>query len=654
MEQTDDTQVNAVQAPCPNGNDEAKNINEEHKVWRKNTPFLYDGLLTRNMEWPSLTLQWMPHSSSAFTPPDGQEPVMLEDGQTVHTLLLGTNTSGQDKDYIILAEVMIPEWTALEKVDQETPSRPLGKLRIRQKICHEGEVNRARYMPNNSNIIATHGPDSSVYVFDISKHPLSSSVPNPQMTLQGDDLSQAAKKQVDFFLLKTLADLRINEMFAIIAGYDETKPALQDLKTCLETTYQRDQLIASLQKVIEIRLLHPGANTADIITLYVSAIKVLRLLDPSQVILHSVCDRIQWYLREREDTVRCVVKSLTEEEGQSELIGEVGAGPLIEDDGASDDEPDGGENPAEWTPAPVEAIAHGGRWRTADIISSLVGIYGSKELFVSEYRMLLADRLLSALDNEIDKEMRTVELLKLRFGDASLHYSEVMLKDITDSRRINNNIQYKYKEVHDESLPIYVTCLSRLFWPQLKQDTFKLPPKIQEYIKIYTEAFSTIKAVRTLDFKPHYGKVDLTLTLEDRILEVTVTPLAATIISLFGDQGTWTMDDLTATIEATPSTLRPHLSFWVSKGVLDEDPTGTYTVIECSSGVQRSKHKLAYLAGAEEEESPSSTQKNDDMQMYMQFITGMLTNLGSLPVERIHAMLSMFAGGSLPPIQQLK
>lgn len=81
-------------------------------------------------------------------------------------------------------------------------------------------------------------------------------------------------------------------------------------------------------------MLHPGANTSDIITQYISSIKVyvgltpfsgvvlctlvdswqgLRLLDPSGVILERVCDPVRNYLRVREDTVRCIVASLTDD-----------------------------------------------------------------------------------------------------------------------------------------------------------------------------------------------------------------------------------------------------------------------------------------------------------------------------------------------------
>lgn len=35
-------------------------INEEYKIWKKNSPFLYDLLLSHALEWPSLTVEWLP------------------------------------------------------------------------------------------------------------------------------------------------------------------------------------------------------------------------------------------------------------------------------------------------------------------------------------------------------------------------------------------------------------------------------------------------------------------------------------------------------------------------------------------------------------------------------------------------------------------
>ena len=47
----------------------------------------------------------------------------------------------------------------------------------------------------------------------------------------------------------------------------------------------------------EQRLLHPGANTADIITQYISSIRSLKILDSSGVILEWVCDPVRRYLK---------------------------------------------------------------------------------------------------------------------------------------------------------------------------------------------------------------------------------------------------------------------------------------------------------------------------------------------------------------------
>ena len=40
--------------------DNERLLNEEYKIWKKNTPFLYDMVMTHALEWPSLTVQWLP------------------------------------------------------------------------------------------------------------------------------------------------------------------------------------------------------------------------------------------------------------------------------------------------------------------------------------------------------------------------------------------------------------------------------------------------------------------------------------------------------------------------------------------------------------------------------------------------------------------
>lgn len=79
---------------------------------------------------------------------------------------------------------------------------------------------------------------------------------------------------------------------------------MEDLRNCLPKTDLRPVLISKLQKALETRLLHPGVSTPDILTAYVAAIRSLRELDPSGVLLDLVTQPVHQYLRSREDTVR--------------------------------------------------------------------------------------------------------------------------------------------------------------------------------------------------------------------------------------------------------------------------------------------------------------------------------------------------------------
>ena len=52
--------------------------------------------------------------------------------------------------------------------------------------------------------------------------------------------------------------------------------------------------------------------------------------------------------------------------------------------------------------------------RKVDILGLMVSIIGSKDQLVNEYRVMLAEKLLNKSDFEIDSDIRTLELLKVR------------------------------------------------------------------------------------------------------------------------------------------------------------------------------------------------------------------------------------------------
>lgn len=94
--------------------------------------------------------------------------------------------------------------------------------------------------------------------------------------------------------------------------YPDSLPVLEDIKECLTHVNMRQELMDTLTLVYvhiylykhlslsfryKRRLLHHGANTAVIITQYISSIRCLMILDSSGVILERVCDPVRTYLR---------------------------------------------------------------------------------------------------------------------------------------------------------------------------------------------------------------------------------------------------------------------------------------------------------------------------------------------------------------------
>ena len=75
---------------------------------------------------------------------------------------------------------------------------------------------------------------------------------------------------------------------------------------------------------IKLQFVRGQLEKGRIIQVYVSAIKALRQLDPTGVTLEAVSDRVRTYLKERPDTIRQIVTSLTDPES-SELLEPAGA-----------------------------------------------------------------------------------------------------------------------------------------------------------------------------------------------------------------------------------------------------------------------------------------------------------------------------------------
>lgn len=177
----------------------------------------------------------------------------------------------------------------------------------------------------------------------------------------------------------------------------------------------------------------------------------------------------------------------------------------------------------------------------------------------------------------MDKEIRNLELLKLRFGDSNLFACEAMLKDIGESKRINANIleQFKQKEITQiESLEnissnnLKCLILSEQFWPKLKEEKVELTDDLKKIQEKFIGCYEAFKGNRTLIWKNNLGQVTIDLEINGKVIEFNVTPIQCAVIMKFREKETWSLLELSQSMKMCSFVLRKKLSFWKMQGIL--------------------------------------------------------------------------------------
>ncbi|KAF7457204.1 WD40-repeat-containing protein [Cryptosporidium felis] len=168
-------------------NEGANPEDDIHTIWRRNCPYLYDTMLSYTLEWPTLTFDWLPNS---YKSTDGS--------YSVHKVIYGTHTSGQDPNYLMIAEVHIGDLEANDNLmnnesfaeysyNPENTNMNAVQFEVKAKLNHPEEVNKALHMPEHPFIIATRAVNGDILVFDYSKHESfpTDELVHPQLLLKG-------------------------------------------------------------------------------------------------------------------------------------------------------------------------------------------------------------------------------------------------------------------------------------------------------------------------------------------------------------------------------------------------------------------------------------------------------------------------------------
>ena len=518
-----------------------------------------------------------------------------------------------------------------------------------------------------------------------------------------------------------IAALRISELFDIVLQWPASKGALDDLKASVTTPERRRQLTDYFSAALQKRLLHPARSTLDILRVYISMIRTFHALDHSKVLLSRVVPSLQLYLIQREDAVRIVVTGLLAspeevEEAQKrtsspkELGSETGrSGKLVElamllndpdqQRRVEVDDEDLDWDDMKWVPDPVDAGVNYKRPRSEDVIGTVISTLGAEDVFIKEFQTIIADNLLSTQTN-FTQEQRVLDLLKKRFGESALQNCEVMIKDIFDSRKVDTMIrmvelgkpalaprvfgtpapttshvdagqQLDMDEEEQGLLPYQARILSRLYWPNIVQETFTLPRPVVEQQARYGRGYECLKSARKLTWLHQLGQATVELELEDRTVNVECRTFEAAVIYAFedGDDG---KEDHSGPAHRTVQELHEHLQmdeelvlqaleFWESQQVLaryphDQDmfvvlerrdqPLGrpelhpaasAPAVMQDDHGAQPGGKPTALKRAGTT--SAMDAKEHERRAMYWQFIVGMLTN--SMPNAQLGQLAMM-------------
>ncbi|OTA97302.1 hypothetical protein M434DRAFT_392018 [Hypoxylon sp. CO27-5] len=469
--------------------------------------------------------------------------------------------------------------------------------------------------------------------------------------------------------LGRLAALRIDELFDIVISWPDSEGGIDDLRYAITTPQRRLQLTDAFSATLQRRLLHAGRSTLDILRTYISMIRTFHKLDHSRVLLDRVAYSLQLYLCTREDTVRIIVTGLlanreeVNTEARNTKLVELVELLLQDSNQYQNERQDEDFDDLDWTPAPVDAGSNYRRRKSEDVIGTLIGALGSPEVFIKEFQSIIGERLLSE-QTGFKQEVGVLELLKKRFGESSLQACDVMIKDIQDSARLDGVIHrgaVNHPEKVNRDWTIHARILSRLYWPEVGEERFLLPPDVTEMQKMYETIFEHLKPSRKIKWLNHLGQATVELELEDRTISEQVHTYEAAVINAFSEENssTWTFDDLYAKLEMDEDLLTAALNFWEKKHVLRRLPDNSYVVIErLSDAEQSSTLQVTQPSTAAVDLAPSTPRKaksgmsekeKEKRQMYWQFIVGMLTNSSpAMPLGQISMMMKMLIADGFP------
>lgn len=315
------------------------------------------------------------------------------------------------------------------------------------------------------------------------------------------------------------------------------------------------------------------------------------------------------------------------------------------------------------------------RFSSHSLLDILMELFESKDFFISEFLKLQTKRLLSLKYYRLDKNWSNcLQILKKKLskglpvttigiapsgqpgGDthsddySNINYIDVMLWDVKCSLELCQQMH----QVSGLDPRIYPKFISYLYWNYHwdTSNSFELPQGLEQELEKYCRVYSEVRPGRSLKLCKDQGLVELELDFEDgRKLCLDVTLEQYAVIQQFDqDQkaSRITAEDVSTSLRMELSKAKSALRFWVEKGVLlFENESYAIQEFKREDGPE-DHHSIASgsiksMAERQDSVTEEENQVLSILNNVWPFIQGMLTNLGSMKVEKIHSFLKVTA-----------
>uniref|UniRef100_A0A1I7U3K7 Anaphase-promoting complex subunit 2 n=1 Tax=Caenorhabditis tropicalis TaxID=1561998 RepID=A0A1I7U3K7_9PELO len=458
----------------------------------------------------------------------------------------------------------------------------------------------------------------------------------------------------------TMISKNAYEMVAV--HFPEKFREIITLKYCLQQTnnYGREDLTQNLIRNAQKRLLVASIDTKTILEAYAACVESLREMDNSCVVMHKVCSVIREYLKRRPDTVQQIITYITsnkknELEKDMSLQSKTVRSAMMDEEelrGVNDDylpenmETMGWEN---WMPNPTDAtVGDGAPGRQGvDVFNMLVSVYGSKEMFVKEYRLLLAERLSGSENKDPFFEKRYLDLLKLRFQYSELQHCEVMLRDVMHSQEVDELIEERRSA---DMVPISSCITSKHYWPRLENETTEavMPEPLRRATDYYTRMFLEAKRDRKVEIYKTVGCLEVSIELDGVQVDRTIPNIYAHALFLFLEAETWTTNEVVNRLKVTVMNAKKRLEWLVKQGFITMNPmisSDTWHLTRNPNSILPNRAGTPEVGDDDDVEPEDNSEMIDALEQYWGYTKNYIANHapnGEVKAERMHRVYRMF------------